>query len=243
MTALHTRAKKRVESGVPVPVALPMDHYELSALDATHASSGVAWHRTGPIVYLSSADNYYHSFAYVDLLRKALLDAMSSRNTSAPITSGMTYGAFVAAKLQGTAAQQMIAELRDLSGLTNEEIGPLLGVSRRSVQAWIAGGAISARKEMRMRDLLDAIRRLAGITAVATRSRLLNRPPHSVSAYDLLAEERYDAAIDVAFGRHPHLPGQNHSALEPLATQLDRIEDIVAPALRLNRKLSGPLRR
>jgi DNA-binding transcriptional regulator YiaG len=143
-----------------------------------------------------------------------------------------------------TAAQEAIAEIRSISGLTNEEIAPLVGVSRRSVQSWLAGERISARKDQRLRMLRDAIRALAAIDSETTRRRLLNHAPGNVSAYNLLAEGRFSEAEDLALGRHAAVASPASSQAQSLAAQLDHYEGHVElPSERLDRRLSGRLRR
>jgi hypothetical protein len=143
-----------------------------------------------------------------------------------------------------TAAQDALAEIQAISALTNEEIAPLVGVSRRSIQAWRAGGVISARKERRLRSLLDAVRKLADITPSQTRERLLRRAPGDVSAYDLLAESRWEAAVDVTLGRRSFDAVPAGPQAQDLYAQLDRHEGYVdLPPERLDRRFSGRLRR
>lgn len=189
------------------------------------------------------ASGVQHTLVNVGLLEKAWLDAFTSHVTTVPRRFVLTSSDVPEVDdSPETPAQGMTAELRRLSGLTNEEIAPLLGVSRRSLQSWIAGESISARKEARLRATLDAIRQLTASRAVDTRDRLLAREPQSVSAYDLLTEERYDAAVDLALGRRRRSTPETKTS-ESLDAQLGRIEDNIAPAPRLNRKLSGPLKR
>ena len=143
-----------------------------------------------------------------------------------------------------TAAQEAIAEIRSISGLTNEEIAPLVGVSRRSVQSWLAGERISARKDQRLRTLRDAIRALAAADPEMTRRRLLNHTPGNVSAYNLLAEGRFGEAADLALGRRAAAALPAGSQAQNLAAQLDHYEGHVElPPERLDRRLSGRLRR
>jgi hypothetical protein len=212
----------------------PTDLHETSGVEVVLLGTGFSV-PFAPCVHYSVPDN---------LLEKAWVDSLTFSITTVPRFFVVpNQDDKEAASLSETAAQRMAAELRRLSGLTNEEIAPLLGVSRRSFQAWIAGRPISARKEARLRDVVCAVRQLAADTPAATRERLLNRPPRSVSAYDLLAEERYEAAVDLATGCRRHQLAPEPAASESIASQLDRIEDNVAPSPRLNRKLSGPLRR
>ena len=143
-----------------------------------------------------------------------------------------------------TAARAAIEELQAVSGLTKEEIAPLAGVSRRSIQAWVAGESISARKEQRLRALLDAIRALADTDAEMTRRRLLDRVPGDVRPYDVLADGRFDEAVDLALRRRQ--PGPVPAALQAqdLYAQLDHNEGRVElQAERLDRRFSRQLRR
>lgn len=185
-----------------------------------------------------------------NLVQKAWFDTWSNRVTSSPhvlvaehqSASVVQYEPNPAAPC--TAAQRAVAELRALSGLTNEEIAPLAGVSRRGLQAWIAGTAISARKEQRLRALVEAVHALAGRDGTATRMRLLDRVPGCVRPYDLMAEGRFEAAVDLALGRRSGLSPVESRPVYDLAAQLDHLEDRVdVPEGRLNRRLSGRLRR
>ena len=96
-----------------------------------------------------------------------------------------------------TLAQALLARIQSLSGLTLEEIAPLLGVSRRSLQNWRAKRRISARKEQRLRDLADTFKSLPPVEANKMRRTLLDRILGSVRPYDLLAEGRFDAAYSM----------------------------------------------
>jgi DNA-binding transcriptional regulator YiaG len=143
-----------------------------------------------------------------------------------------------------TAAQEAIAEIRSISRLTNEEIAPLVGVSRRSVQSWLAGERISARKEQRLRTLCDAVRALAAANPEMTRRRILDRTPGNVSAYDLLAEGRFGEAADLALGRRTAAALPASSQAQSLAAQLDHYEGHTElPPERLDRRLSGRMQR
>jgi len=143
-----------------------------------------------------------------------------------------------------TEGQRLCQELRQISGLTNEEIAPLLGVSRRSFQAWLAGGTISARKEARLRAIVSAVGRLEAEDRAKTRSRLLQRDKYSVNAFDLLSEGRFDAAVDLALGQRKSFGSARPPATESLATQFDRDQGSIPRSdVRLNRRLSKPIRR
>lgn len=180
------------------------------------------------------------------LLANALIATLTQQTTAAPAT--VWPNAFTAALPEDapreTEAQRLGHELRQISGLTNEEIAYLLGVSRRSFQAWLAGGAISARKEERLRAVVDAVRHINTTSAADTRTKLLNRDTQSVRPYDLLAEGRFDAAISLATGRRIGVTRAKPADAETILEQLDRDQGTLSTgAVRLNRRLSGPLRR
>ena len=180
------------------------------------------------------------------LFVNALIATLTQQGTAAPPT--VWPNAFMAALPEDapveTQAQRLGHELRQISGLTNEEIARLLGVSRRSFQAWLAGGAISARKEERLRAIVDAVRHINTTSAADTRTKLLNRDKLSVRPYDLLAEGRFDSAITLANGRRPGISRAKPADAESVLEQLDRDQGSLPTGdVRLNRRLSGPLRR
>jgi hypothetical protein len=133
-----------------------------------------------------------------------------------------------------TAAQRFIEDIREKSKLTLEEITPLAGVSRRSLQHWRAGGVISARKENRLRDLADTFRALPQDHAAPVRRLLFERTSHGVRPYDLLAEGRFAAAYSAITGQDApaHIKTISSAATIPP----------VAPLLaRLSIRDSGPV--
>jgi transcriptional regulator with XRE-family HTH domain len=99
-----------------------------------------------------------------------------------------------------TAAQSLLSEIRTMSGLTLEEIAPLLGVSRRSLQNWRAQRRISARKEQRLRDLVDTLRAVRRSDPTEMRQILLDRGQGDIRPYDLLAEGRLDTVYSLMTG-------------------------------------------
>lgn len=100
-----------------------------------------------------------------------------------------------------TEAARLIEDGMSLANLTQEEFAPLLGVTRRSLSNWKAGEAISARKELRLRGLVEALCALSKGDADLTRARLYNRLPGGLRPYDILAEGRFDVAVQLATGR------------------------------------------
>lgn len=102
-----------------------------------------------------------------------------------------------------TAAQILLAEIRATTGLTFEEIAPLMGVSRRSVQLWRAGEPISARKEVRLRNLVECLRDLAKHDPGKARQMLFDRTVDGLRPYDVLSEGQFDIAFSMLAGVAP----------------------------------------
>jgi hypothetical protein len=167
--------------------------------------------------------------------------------TTAPATEWNWWADAIAKRsieVAPTAAQQLAQELRRRSGLTNEEIAPLAGVSRRSFQAWLAGGAISARKEMRLRQLVDALALIGEADPQEMRASLLDKGKGTVRPYDLLAEGRFSVAVSLATGQRIGVAKSWTTQIETLAQQFDRDQgSLPESGGRLNRSLSKPLRR
>ena len=180
------------------------------------------------------------------LINNALLDTLTRQATAPPAIHWPIGDVAVPAKqaAEPTEGRRLCQNLRQISGLTNEEIAPLLAVSRRSFQAWLAGGPISARKEARLRAIFVAVEQLAVEDRAITRSRLLQRDKYSVSAFDLLSEGRFDAAVDLALGQRKSSNSARPQATESLAAQFDRDQGSIPRSdVRLNRRLSKPVRR
>lgn len=161
------------------------------------------------------------------------LELLRCEPTSQPESSGSTL------------AQDAIKEIKALSGLTNELIAPLMGVSRRSVQDWISGEPISQRNEQRLLALRDAVRSLSTGDHASTRRRLMDQAPGRVRVYDLLAAGEFDTAVDLATGRRrSSIPRPHKTRSEGLIAQLSRLEGRVeiveAPSTG---RFSGRLRR
>jgi DNA-binding transcriptional regulator YiaG len=89
-------------------------------------------------------------------------------------------------------AAESIVELRALSGLTADQVGRLLGVSRRSVQNWVAGNAMAGQHEEQVSRLLSVVLALPGSTADARRGALLDSS-RGQSLFHKLLDERVEA--------------------------------------------------
>ncbi len=169
-----------------------------------------------------------------DLAHSALLNAFTAQSTAPPREFAVqlprrTPAVACQASAGPSLTQAAIEEVKAISGLTNEQVAPLLGVSRRSLQAWIAGEPISRGKEQRLLELRAALRALDAGDAAATYQRLIDQAPSCVQVYDLLAAGQFETAVDMATGRRRALPPRPDTpGGEDLAAQLSRLEDRVA---------------
>jgi DNA-binding transcriptional regulator YiaG len=81
-----------------------------------------------------------------------------------------------------------ISKLRVLSGLTADQVGRLLGVSRRSVQNWVAGNAMAVQHEEQVSRLLSVVQALPGSSPDERRSALLDSSSGESLFHKLLAQ-------------------------------------------------------
>lgn len=68
---------------------------------------------------------------------------------------------------------RMLADLREASGLTWEQLAKIFGVSRRSIHLWLAGGRMSAANEEKLVRLEAEIAALPGHTPDEKRRQFL----------------------------------------------------------------------
>jgi hypothetical protein len=124
------------------------------------------------------------------------------------------------APVPASPAARALTKIKQASDLTTEALAPLVGVSRRTLHLWLAGGPISQRNEERLRELEEAISTIATATGSSCRERLMERIPGVPRVYDLLAEGRYDAAIARVTDASPKLRPAVYSEVHPPATSL-----------------------
>jgi hypothetical protein len=251
-SAVPPRGDEWFPVGADQPTVWPSDNYGLTTFVTGDSGIPVVDANGSVMATFVAADNCIYSW-HSWLALRMLLNASfwqvpgSTTNSRPPLfirrTPRMPVG-IPRAPASLTSAQEALAEIRAISALTNEEIAPLAGVSRRSIQAWVAGESISARKEQRLRALLDAIRDLDASNPQGTRRRLFDHLRGNVSAYDLLAEGRFNEAVNLAVDRRTATASPARTQSQDLAAQLDHYEGhIDLPTERLNRRFSGRLRR
>jgi hypothetical protein len=106
----------------------------------------------------------------------------------AAITSSARETARDAARIQTTA--QAVQYLHDISGLTWEQVSQLLGVSRRAVHMWAAGGAMSSGHEVILRRITATVEDLQAASPSERRAAILAPRQAGQSIYDRLRAER-----------------------------------------------------
>jgi len=143
-----------------------------------------------------------------------------------------------------------LAEVRRLSGLTWEQLSRLFGVSQRALHFWASGRPMKASHEEHLQRTLGALRAIDRGTASANRVLLLTVTPSGESAFDMLADGRYEdvrllcAKETVTRGRPRPLGKEARGVRRPLPLEVlaDARQD--APATPAGRVLgSSPIRR
>jgi hypothetical protein len=119
-----------------------------------------------------------------------------------------------------TPAAHALARIKLASELTTEALAPLIGVSRRTLHLWFAGGQISQRNEERLRALAEALEAIAAAAPETARQRLMERVQGYPRIYDLLAEGRFEAAVARGTGVKPSPRPLIYPKPHPLSTPL-----------------------
>ncbi|WP_133755526.1 hypothetical protein [Naumannella halotolerans] len=96
--------------------------------------------------------------------------ASSSSATGAQSTETKTVST---AEADASSTGGLIAELRAATSFTWDQTSKLLGVSRRTVHLWAAGGNISAHNEERLASLVREVRSIQAADAGEARMRIL----------------------------------------------------------------------
>lgn len=82
--------------------------------------------------------------------------------------------------LPGQSVEELVRIVHSESGLTWEQLGRLMGVSRRSVHLWANGGRMSAGNEERLRNFAALVGRIPG-SPEQRRAHLLSIGPSGIS--------------------------------------------------------------
>lgn len=94
------------------------------------------------------------------------------------------------------ASDDTVAKLRVLTGLTGDQLGRLFGVSRRSIQGWIAGAPMAAPHQERLSFLLARVAPL-GTSADERKRKLLSSAAGTSLFHQLVDEAGKDAVLQV----------------------------------------------
>lgn len=113
------------------------------------------------------------------------------------------------------ATRSAVNELRLISGLTWDELGQLLGVSRRSLHFWASGKPLSAQNEERVTRLLAVVRFIDRGNARNNRKALLGAESGE-TAFNLLAAQRFEE-VCALLGPGARRPAPARAPLSPEA--------------------------
>ena len=96
-----------------------------------------------------------------------------------------------------------VSELRQISGLTWDQLARLFGLNRRSLHYWASGAALSAANEEHLQRLLAVARKIDRGRGSETRAALLAVHGDD-TAFDLLARGQYDQVVALLGGGASH---------------------------------------
>jgi transcriptional regulator with XRE-family HTH domain len=92
----------------------------------------------------------------------------------------------------------IVQELRQKSGLTWDQLGRLVGVSRRAVHLWVAGGRVNAHHLELLTQLHQIVDRLPATSPVERRALLFQTRRGEPSIFDAFLRQRTSEAGVVA---------------------------------------------
>jgi transcriptional regulator with XRE-family HTH domain len=158
----------------------------LSMLPSFHSTSASgAMRQVGrPLIVGVMLFSWGTSGAYSVTNPQRSLGEQSSRTTSAGQVANPSI-----------APGDAIAELRSLSGLTWEQLGRLMGVSRRSLHLWASGKSMASANEEKLSRILAVIRRLDRGAAAANRAWLMAVSSEGQLPFDLLMVGDYGKVV------------------------------------------------
>ncbi|MBP2374086.1 helix-turn-helix domain-containing protein [Paeniglutamicibacter psychrophenolicus] len=163
MTMMTTTTPPLTTQKVSVPFVLAFG----AALAVSSALSPTAPVSDWTVLWVNNAS--------IGMPDQAMETSTGQSTTTQPVASSLT-------------PAENISKLRVLSGLTADQVGRLLGVSRRSVQNWVAGNAMAAQHEEHVSRLLSVVQALPGSTAEERRSALLDSSNGESLFHKLLAQ-------------------------------------------------------
>lgn len=103
-----------------------------------------------------------------------------------------------AAALNLSTPASQITEIRELSGLTIDQIGRLFGVSRRSIHNWMNGRSMASHHEEHAARILSTVQSLSGETPGERRLQLLAARAEGSIFQQLRAGAKKNVTLQVA---------------------------------------------
>lgn len=214
----------------PDPLGHPQSHEFHAPYDGT----------TITVVFVGSNQYPETAFMAPDLIQGAMWRTLQGAQTGAGHTVNIVCGQTLAVPQAPPAdeakneAAALLDRIQEDAGLTLEQIAPLVGVSRRSLQAWRAGAPISGRKADRLRAVNETIEALVGADQEETKATLFSRAPGGVSIYGLLREGRLSTALARAKGQPVSVDDSESEGVlpsaHPLSVRLGLRQDGIAGA-------------
>jgi transcriptional regulator with XRE-family HTH domain len=116
---------------------------------------------------------------------------------------------YVSASSVATATPTVSAalrSLREMSGLTWDQLGKLFGVSRRAVHHWASGGRMTARNADVLADLTLRFSQVKGTSVDERRAAILAPDESGYSLFDRLRMRYRTSSLDIS--GTPFSPGQ-----------------------------------
>ncbi len=91
--------------------------------------------------------------------------------------------------------QRLVRELRRRSGLTWSDLARIFGVGRRALHFWANGASLADHNADRLRRVVEVVRQLDQGDPKRTKERLKSPGADGRAVVDLLADERFGAAL------------------------------------------------
>lgn len=130
-------------------------------------------------------------------------------------------------------SEATLNELKQLSGLTWEQLAKIFNVSRRSLHFWASGKPLSPFNEEHLRRLLGTVRYIDRGSADINRSALLQPQQGSVIPLDLLIAGKYEEVKRLlGAGKAAEKPKLNPLSPEAIVSRLIPPPDELVEALQ-----------
>jgi DNA-binding transcriptional regulator YiaG len=164
---------------IPRPTQEPHKTAVTSAGGLMKQPTGMPSHVIGSFPYYSETAS---SESTLDWYFLYVAEKQTASNTPIRYSSAIT----------PESSQEIVNELKKLSGLTWEQLAKIFNVSRRSLHFWASGKPISPFNEEHLRRLLATLRYINRGSSDINRSALLQPQQSSIIPLDLLTAGKYE---------------------------------------------------